>query len=372
MTIIKRRRKSNSSPLSFFLLPVAAVGIVLLGAAYDIGYRKGGQTKEEHRRADETPDNASGLRITALPSSKVTNGNDRDLGLSAKRALNLPPKSLHPDWKLWEEMNESEGDIAFARAGTYLTKYGKLISDKKTKTHGTCPAVKFGGHMLCGPPPEPDNCVFFSFGINDDPSLDQELAETWKCRGFAGDPTVHHPSKLHPKVSFHNIGASTLSANEERLINKGGNEEWWETSMPKLKDFLNLDHVDIIKLDCEGCEVALARDILVEDPTFLHHVDQMSIETHVTKTWVSTKEQIYYFGMHFALLEEAGFVLEWSNIFGCSKRHEVAGCMEELVETGFPCGYRPWPNHPNVVLGRSCQDFLWKRYPDKAPGAVVV
>lgn len=109
-------------------------------------------------------------------------------------------------------------------------------------------------------------------------------------------------------------------------------------------------------------EVALSRDILREDPHFLHHVDQISIETHVTKNWMTTREHVYYFGLLLVLLEEAGFVMEWSSVFGCSKRHEVTGCVDELVEFGWPCGYDPWPGHPNVVQGRSCQEFTWKRY----------
>jgi hypothetical protein len=152
-----------------------------------------------------------------------------------------------------------------------------------------------------------------------------------------------------------------LVSNEERIVNKGGDEDWWVTSMPKLRYWLGVKHVDIIKLDCEGCEFAFARDILREDPQFLLHVDQVSIETHVTKTWMQTREHLYYFGLHFALLEEAGFVMEWSQVFGCSKRHEDAGCIEKMY--GFPCGFKPWPGHSKVVKGYSCHDFLWKRYP---------
>jgi hypothetical protein len=175
---------------------------------------------------------------------------------------------------------------------------------------------------------------------------------------------VPHPSKLHPRVTFHNIGASMISAKEERLVNKGGSEDWITTTMPKLRYWLGRKHIDILKLDCEGCEIAFVRDILRDDPTFLFAVDQLSLEAHVSKTWINTREELYYFGLHFALLEEAGFRLEWTDVFGCSKRHEVLGCIPEMKGTyGYPCGHREWKGHPNVVLGRSCQDFLWKQYP---------
>jgi len=291
--------------------------------------------------------------------------NDETLLPKKSHMLSIEPlrHSLHADWKLWEEMNSVEQDEAIKKVGPYLTKYGKMLGSRGQKIkHGTCDMIEFSsGHALCGPKP-PDGCTFFSFGINDDPSFDVKLAELWGCRGFAGDPTVPHPSKLHPLVTFHNVGASMLVANEERNVNKGGSGEWWDTSMTSLRYWLKLEHVNIIKMDCEGCEFALARDILREDPTFLYNVDQISIETHVSKSWMTTREHFYYFALHFALLEEAGYKLEWSDLFGCSKRHEITGCFEELNTYGFPCGYKAWPNHPNVVLGRSCHDFLWKRY----------
>ena len=270
-------------------------------------------------------------------------------------------------------MSEGEQQVALDEVGTYLTKYGDLITKNAKPTsfkHGSCvmdAVIGSTGHKLCGPKPtNPDNCTFISFGINDDPSFDREVANEWGCRGFAGDPTVHHPSKLHDKVTFHNIGASMIIPNEERNNNKGGQVAWWTTSMPKLRYFLGLEHIELVKLDCEGCEVTLARDILREDPHYLFHVDQISIEAHVTRVWVDSREHVYYFGLMFALLEEAGFVMEWSSVFGCSKRHETPGCMPEFAKYGYPCGYKDWPGHPNVVKGRSCQEFTWKRYPKES------
>ena len=83
------------------------------------------------------------------------------------------------------EQNEALGAI-----GVYLKKYGEMIMPPPKKQqkikHGECELIEFSnGHSLCGPAPE-GKCTFFSFGINDDPSFDQTLAEEWNCRGFAG------------------------------------------------------------------------------------------------------------------------------------------------------------------------------------------
>jgi hypothetical protein len=323
-------------------------------------------------------------RLTTTTTTASMNLIDLVASTAAASTTHVPPErhpfwnleplthSLHPRWKLWTEMDAEQQQVALDEVGTYLRKYGTLIMARGRNVkikHGSCDLKVFkNGHALCGPPPpSSSDCFFISFGINDDPSFDVDLATDWNCSGFAGDPTVPHPSKLHPRVTFHNVGASIISANEERLIHKGGTEDWITTSMPKLRYWLGRKHIDILKLDCEGCEVAFARDILREDPEFLFAVDQLSIETHVSKTWIRTQEELYYFGLHFALLEEAGFQLEWSDVFGCSKRHEITGCLPEIEEKyGYPCGYSDWKDHPKVVLGRSCQDFLWKRYPSSS------
>lgn len=316
-------------------------------------------------------ENYDGARDLFLYSSSPRPAVTSSMLSSSFNSIKPLTKSLHPKWKLWTEMNQVEQASALDEVGQYIHKYGELIYPKgrrlsklKSVKHGDCvldTQIGSTGHTICGPAPS-GPCHFISFGINNDPSFDREVANAWKCRGFASDPTVHHPSKLHDLVTFHNIAATTLQDNEERLINKGGEVDWWSTSFPKLRFFLGLDKIDLLKIDCEGCEVALSRDMLREDPWFLYHVDQISIETHVTKTWMTTQEHVYYFGLMFALLEEAGFKMEWSSVFGCSKRHEVAGCMPELEMYGWPCGYKPWEGHPNVVLGWSCQEFTWKRY----------
>lgn len=108
------------------------------------------------------------------------------------------------DWKLWHEMTLDEQEDAFRRIKPYVEKIGKkyMMAPGKIHKHGHCDIITLKdktseGHGLCGPPPTKP-CNFFSFGINDDPSFDITLANQWGCRGFAADPTVDHPSKLHP------------------------------------------------------------------------------------------------------------------------------------------------------------------------------
>jgi len=66
--------------------------------------------------------------------------------------------------------------------------------------------------------------------------------------------------------------------------------------------------MNIIKLDCERCEMGMSRDIFKGTiRSSCSSVDQISIETHVTMARINSTEDAYYFGLHFAFLEEAGF-----------------------------------------------------------------
>jgi len=344
----RKERKDRKSDLRFFAFGAGFIALFLL--ACNSNY------------FDKDP-----IESPVSTESTVENSfSSHELQKNPLFSIEPVTKSLHPKWKLWQEMTVKEQDVAMAEVTVKIKEYAVLIkAHDRSKKHGECVFDKVigkNGHTLCGPAP-PKPCSFLSFGIFNDPSFDIDVADTWGCRGFAADPTVTHPSKLHDLVTFHNIGLTMLTDNEERLVNKGGETEWWMTSLPRLRVFLGLDHIDMIKIDCEGCELAVSRDILREDPHFLHRVDQINIETHVTKAWMNTREDTYYFGLLFALMEEAGYVMEWSSVFGCAKRHEIVGCMPEIHEFGWPCGYNDWPGHKNVVLGWSCQEFTFKRYP---------
>ena len=266
---------------------------------------------------------------------------------------------------IWDQMNPQEQTQAMANVMPYIIDFVKELNATKQDQWWDlkrCTDINFGkrggDHHLCDlPPPSSSNCVFLSFGINQDFSFDTDLADKWNCRGFAADPTVVHPSQLHPKVTFHNIAASTIKDN----YNNHGQitqQEWWTTSVPSLKRFLKLPWISVLKMDCESCEYSLARDILLEEPMFFHSVDQFTFEAHLNTLWLKDEEQFYYYAVLFKLLHDAGLVLAGSSIGGCGWDSETGEVMDAMREIGYP-----GPGEEKLYSRRSCHGYLFARIP---------
>lgn len=205
--------------------------------------------------------------------------------------------------------------------------------------------VGFGMHEACDIPHEMHNkCVFYSVGIQNDYSFDKDLVDRYGCKGFALDPSIVHPSILTPNVIFMSIGASLLTRHQH------GADDWQVTSMPSLRRFLQHDYVDVLKMDCEGCEYSLARDILLEDPAFFSHVGQVILEIHVFLDIAKTHEHAANLGRLFILLERSGLVLIDARIAGCSREDEAKGCGPDILESGYICEANAMCH--NLLFGR--------------------
>lgn len=223
-----------------------------------------------------------------------------------------------------------------------LVAFAEAVKDRENIHICNTVSVGYGWgvHSLCNTIPQ--HCTFYSFGISSDYSFDVDLAGNYSCEGFAADPTVTHPSKLHPSVTFHQIGA--------KMLHEDGPQSWKSTSMPNLMRWRGDEWVDVLKMDCEGCEYSLAKDVSLEDPLFFHKIGQFAIEIHVSKRWLNSTEHMYSFGKLLQQLDEAGLHLADAAIGGCASYDEAPGCMDILHEVGIPCG-----------SGVSCHNYLFAR-----------
>jgi hypothetical protein len=187
------------------------------------------------------------LQISNITTSHITANACHDYLLSK------PPGK---EW-VWSELSSNGKQAALSHVTGYLDAFGQKIKQQPRKrwiSYLPCNislvGSKWGAHQLCTELIPQNNCLFISLGISNDFTFDLDLADRWNCHGFAADPTVSHPSMLHRLVSFHNIAAKTLRENDQ---DKQKTNPWWYASVPSIKKFLNLSHIHVLKMDCEGC-----------------------------------------------------------------------------------------------------------------------
>lgn len=126
---------------------------------------------------------------------------------------------------------------------------------------------------------------------------------------------------------------------------------WLTTSPVKLMQFLGHTNISVLKMDCEGCEYSIARDLFQHgDPRFFSKVEQFAFEAHVSRSWTKTVDHIHYLGLLFHILEREGFQLIRYAVLPCSRADEVLGCLDELIQVDYPCGSR-----------RMCHEYSFAR-----------
>lgn len=270
-------------------------------------------------------------------------------GVRGGRYLSVPvvptPKSfepaehsLHPKWRLWEDIPQDQRDAALEELVPYFEKYGYMIGTqfqkKQIDDKEICDFLPNSPADLCMTPTL-DDCNFMSFGVKGTAQFESNLADAMHCKGFAVDPLEIKDTKLNPSVSFQNFGISKMHEPEGEKEKK----TLWNTTIPALSKFLHVGFTDVLRLDCNGCEIAMIRDILLEDPSFFHHIGQISVKKQTSKSFVDTEEDLYYFGLMFPLLEEAGHHLVKSRVYGGKPKYEKGECMPEFGEWGFHCGF---------------------------------
>ena len=230
----------------------------------------------------------------------------------------------------------------------------RMMKDSRLLGHeNDCNPVRFGSgngaHALCNFHPATP-CRFYSFGISSDYSFDVDVSVKMKCTGIALDPTVDYPDELTPGVKFLKLGAKVKGALPPNIDDPSAPTEWDSISVTELMKKYRDTNLAVLKMDCEGCEFALADDIIENDPTLFERVDQFAFEIHLPTTFMPTDEHHIALGELFSLLYYSGHVLIKHEINGCNPRHEDSGCHRHLVELNYPC-----------ARGQMCQNILFAR-----------
>lgn len=119
------------------------------------------------------------------------------------------------------------------------------------------------------------SCVIYSVGVNYEPYF-SVAAGALGCEVFMLDHTLQPLTRqvienLHHHLHFHPLGLSAKSSSGR---------------MVSLSDFMKQNHhtfVDVLKIDCEGCEWSVFESFANSHSELLEKVGQLLVEVHIIK-----------------------------------------------------------------------------------------
>ena len=118
-------------------------------------------------------------------------------------------------------------------------------------------------------------------------------------------------------------------------------------------------HLAVLKLDCEGCKYSLYRDIITHDAAFLHRVDQLVLEVHLSRTWAPTDGVFIEYGRLLGLLRRANFVV-FDARFGHCSQGQPLGLTPLVYKSRY---YDMTPRRKdNTSRNRHCENLLFARH----------
>jgi hypothetical protein len=155
--------------------------------------------------------------------------------------------------------------------------------------------------------PKPDNCIVYSFGINNEWSFDEDMEE-YGCEVFAFDPSKEmmseKPYQYSPHITFYNWGLSNKDEEGE------GNWPGMMRSLSSIYGTISLMHhqnktiIDYLKMDIEYVEWEILPCIIQSG--ILSKVRQLGIEFHLPEN--ESMEKYRQRAKTLRLLEKTGMV----------------------------------------------------------------
>lgn len=108
-----------------------------------------------------------------------------------------------------------------------------------------------GGKFICDPHRIPKDCLIYSIGSNNDWSFEENAYNLLGCEIHTFDHTID-PVNMPKFVNFHKWGLGAWNSTDDILI-----------SLPNIIDKLGHTNraIDILKVDCEGCETEAIRPL---------------------------------------------------------------------------------------------------------------
>jgi len=181
-----------------------------------------------------------------------------------------------------------------------------------------------------------DECIMYVFGVgSNDPILRMAGTEYRNCSVFAFDPTITHADFMKDEyggnVKFFNWGLHSLHDDTSWNHSVYGQVTGQLYTLSAIKHSLGHTgrRISLLRLDCEGCEWAVAADIMYE---LMSSIEQVIIEVHFAQSLrFGPKEADVAIAMSTFLQREFIPIAKFSN-WGFSE--DQCNIHQELVDAG--------------------------------------
>jgi FkbM family methyltransferase len=177
------------------------------------------------------------------------------------------------------------------------------------------------------------SCVVYSFGIGGDFGYEDYMASQG-CEVHAFDPTAElreaHQSHSVPNVHFHYMGLTGKNATTQKLdLSYGTIDPSLLKDLPTIMNLLNHTHLDVLKIDCEGCEWDALTTLSKED--LATKVKLLNLEIHFSDLHHVPPLQSYL-TLFETILDSFKIFFRHDNQGGTTPVHTSA----ELMSAGLP------------------------------------
>lgn len=173
---------------------------------------------------------------------------------------------------------------------------------EKMEVVGGSSSSKYGAKQVCTDPgfaPQANNCTVLSFGINNEFSFDDVIADKIGCNVYAFDPTMNQPDHLRgERVHFFALGLG----GEEGLGN--ARVRWFDApSSVKVDSYMGIlkrlnllnTTIDYLKMDIEGAELRFFRTVVDNHPELLKNVRQIGMEVHFDRLNTAIRDEFWWY-----------------------------------------------------------------------------
>lgn len=149
-----------------------------------------------------------------------------------------------------------------------------------------------GGKYVCGEPQyfrgkeeAERRCLVYSVGSNGDKSFEEDVGKNFGCEVHTFDPTgdsrAYENALYGVGATFHAIG---VSASSSQVVNAVTGQNVRMMPLKELMDSMGHSkrHLDVLKIDCEGCEHAAFQVLWPQLSQGDVSIGQIQVEIHGT------------------------------------------------------------------------------------------